>query len=302
MKRFSVIVCTYNRDSYLIQTLRSLVNQSFDKDDYEILVIDNNSTDNTSTISKDFIEVHPEMAIHYFLEKEQGISYARNRGILESKGEFIVFIDDDETIDTGYLELLDHYLNDYTKAELAATPVNPVYETKKPQWLSPYIARLFTGEYNKGNQVKTLLQKDAPGTGHAVIKKSLFEKYGKFNTELGRKGNSLMGAEDKDMFLRFMKNGVECYYFPEIPIYHHIPDNKLTDDFFLRITYALGKSERVRTQSISSTAYLKRLVLEWVKWMASFVLFAGYTISGSFSKGSKIIRFRWNTTRGLLGL
>lgn len=302
MKRFSVIICTYNRDKYLIETLNSLGSQSLDKNMYEILIVDNNSTDSTGSVSDVFIKEHPNLDIHYIKELNQGISYARNRGIEESKGEFIVFIDDDETVDVSYLKQLDGYLKDYPKAELCATPVYPVYETERPKWMSRFIARLFTGEYYKGNKVRILSAKDFPGTGHAVLKKELFDKYGNFNTDLGRKGNSLMGAEDKDMFLRLIANNIICYYFPDIPIYHHIPGNKLTDDFFQRITYSLGDSERIRTQSLSGRSYLKRLVLEWFKWIASFILFVGYFFSGRFSKATRIIRFRWNVTCGLLRL
>ena len=72
-----------------------------------------------------------------------------------------------------------------------------------------------------------------------------------------------MGAEDKDMAFRLLDGGVECYYLP-IPVFHQIPANKLTDEFFDRLTYSIGKSERIRTQSISTSAFIKRLFDEQI--------------------------------------
>ncbi len=110
--------------------------------------------------------------------------------------------------------------------------------------MSHFTKRLITGYYYKGDKVKIVGPSDYPGGtgGHAIIKKELFEQYGNFNTELGgRKAKSLLGAEDKDMFLRLIENNVECYYFPGIPIYHHIPKEKLTVDFSKELHILLEK-------------------------------------------------------------
>jgi len=141
---------------------------------------------------------------------------------------------------------------------------------------------------------------DYPGTGHASFRKSLFTKYGGFNTELGRRGNSLLGAEDKDFFLRLLQNGIKCYYVPEATIYHYIPASKLTTDFFTRITYAIGVSERIRTMSESRFSYFKRLASEGFKWIASMLLFLYYLATFRYPKGEKLLQFRYYVTRGLL--
>lgn len=299
--RFSVVICTYNRDKYLSDTLVSIAQQTYPKDDYEIVLVNNNSTDTTEEVCNKFSKEYPFVSFRYFVEMNQGISYARNRGIDEAKGEYIVFIDDDETIDDVYLDRLSNNLKQYPQAELIGTPVQPVYEAEKPKWLSHFTMRLITGYYNKGSAVKTLKAKDYPGTGHAIIKKDLFNKFGNFNTDLGRKGGSLMGAEDKDMFLRLIENNIPCYYFPDIPVYHHIPQSKLTDDFFHRLTYSIGRSERIRTKSISEKAYYKRLFSECIKWAASWILFFVYLFLLTPSKGWKLLQFRWNVSKGLLG-
>jgi glycosyltransferase involved in cell wall biosynthesis len=299
--RFSVVICTYNRAKYLGETLESIAKQNYPKDKFEIVIVDNNSNDDTEVVSSTFKSQYPDLTVLYFMESQQGISYGRNKGVFEASGEFIAFIDDDETIDPDYLTHLDRFFSDYPDASLCGGPVVPILETARPNWLSPYTMRPITGAYNKGKKIITVKPKDYPGTGHATFRRSLFLQYGGFNTELGRKGNSLMGAEDKDFFLRLIQNGVKCYYFPLAVIYHHIPASKLTDDFFRRITYAIGKSERIRTLSKSKSIFLKRLFSESIKWGATFVLFTYYLFRLQYPKGEKLMLFRFNVTKGLLG-
>ncbi len=299
--RFSFITCTYNREKYLGQTLKAVCEQTFPSDDHEIIVIDNNSTDNTAKICEEFGLKYADRQFRYFKETDQGFSFALNRGIREAKGEYIIFVDDDETIIPEHLQRLDKHLKEHPQAQLCASPVIPVYEKGQPKWMSHFTQRLIGGYFNQGNKVKKLDAKNYPGTGHTIIKRELYEKYGNYNTELGRKGTSLIGAEDKDMFNRLKNNRVVCYYFPDVPIYHHIPKDKTTDDFFDRLTYSIGKSERIRTKSVSEKEYLNRLLQEAIKWGASIVLCIGYTICFAPAKGFRLIQFRWNVTKGLLG-
>lgn len=299
--RFSFITCTYNRDKYIGQTLQSVCDQKYPDNNYEIIVIDNNSTDNTASICEEFRAEYPNKNFRYFKEMNQGLSFALNRGIKEAQGEYLIFVDDDETIIPEHLERVDNHLKIYPEAVLCGTPVIPVYEIPEPKWMSRFTQRLIGGYFDQGKEVKILEAKNYPGTGHTIIKKELYERYGNYNTELGRKGTSLIGAEDKDMFNRLKNNNIVCYYLPDIPIYHHIPPNKMTDEFFHKLTYSIGKSERIRTKAVSEKEFRNRLLSEGIKWGASVVLFAGYTLGLQPSKGFRLLQFRWNVTKGLLG-
>lgn len=299
--KFSFITCTYNRDKYIGQTLQSVCDQKYPDNNYEIIVIDNNSTDNTASICEEFRAEYPNKNFRYFKEMNQGLSFALNRGIKEAQGEYLIFVDDDETIIPQHLERLDNHLRTYPEAVLCGTPVIPVYEIPEPKWMSRFTQRLIGGYFDQGKEVKILEAKNYPGTGHTIIKKELYERYGNYNTELGRKGTSLIGAEDKDMFNRLKNNNIVCYYLPDIPIYHHIPPNKMTDEFFHKLTYSIGKSERIRTKAVSEKEFRNRLLSEGIKWGASVVLFAGYTLGLQPSKGFRLLQFRWNVTKGLLG-
>lgn len=299
--RFSFITCTYNREKYIGQTLESVCQQTFSADSYEIIVIDNNSPDNTAKICDAIKSKYSDRNFHYHKEMQQGFSFALNRGIKEAIGEYIIFVDDDETIVKEHLERLDSHLRSYPQALLCASPVVPIYESGEPKWMSHFTQRLIGGYFNQGDKVKKLNFQNYPGTGHTIIRRELYDRFGYYNTDLGRKGASLVGAEDKDMFSRLEKNNIDCYYFPDIPIFHHIPPHKTTDDFFNRLTYSIGKSERIRTKSVSQKEFHKRLIQEFVKWCASFALCLGYIITLKSAKGIRLLKFRWNVTKGLLG-
>lgn len=298
----SVVICTYNRGKYLPMVLDSLNEQSYALPLHEIILINNNSTDHTEEIVRAYQQQHPAMPLVYLVEYNQGISHARNRGVETAKGDIIVFIDDDETVEPDFLTHINDFFTQYPDAGISAGPVIPVFETEKPDWLSHFTMRAITGAYYKGDSIKPLPAKDYPGTGHACFRRALFARYGAFNTELGRKGNSLMGAEDKDFFLRLINGGEQCYYLPAARIYHHIPDSKLTDAFFRKLTYAMGKSERIRTLNLSRQAFYKRLLAEGIKWGAACLLWCYFALTGRVCKGNKLILFRKEVTKGLCGL
>lgn len=298
--RFSFITCTYNRAKFLPKTLTALCEQTFLGKEYEIIIIDNNSTDNTAEICEKFRDEYKFKQISYYKELSQGLSHALNRGIKEARGEYIIYVDDDETIGKKHLEKLNEYLLAFPDAELCASPVAPIYEGEIPKWMSKFTQRLIGGYFNLGKKPRLLSKTHYPGTGHTIIKRELYNKFGLYNTELGRKGTALLGAEDKDMAFRLIEGQVKAYYFPDIPIYHHIPAYKLTDDFFNKLTFSIGKSERLRTKSISQSTYRQRLIQEIFKWAISIILLFFYLITFSPSKGLKLLTFRKNVTKGLI--
>lgn len=299
--RFSFVTCTYNRAEHLKRTLISLVEQEYNPKNFQIIVINNNSTDSTSEVCEDFINRYSTLNIEYYKEVDQGLSFALNRGIKEAKGDYIIYVDDDETIGKQHLQKLEKHLRDHPEIGIIATPVIPIYEIPQPRWMSPFTQRLIGGAFNAGDKVKKLSKTSYPGTGHTIIKRELYKLVGNYNTELGRKGTGLLGAEDKDMTYRLVSNNIDCYYLPDLPIYHHIPAYKLTNDFFNKLTLAIGKSEKIRTLSHSPKVYYKRLFKELLKWGIVSILFFFYLFTFRPWKGAKLVEFRWNVTQGLLG-
>lgn len=297
----SVILCTYNRDRYIYPVLQSIAQGDLPHADYEIVFVNNNSTDNTEAECRRFQADHPDINLRYCVESLQGLSHARNCGIHNAQGDILVYVDDDALVNPQYLSTYADFFQRNPHAVAAGGPILPQYDgCEEPSWMSHYTRQLVTGKLYLGEKEREFSKGAYPGGGNAAYRKSVFDAVGLFNTDLGRKGNSLIGAEEKDLFDKMTSRGMRFYYLPTAILYHLIPPKKLTKDYFDRLTYGIGVSERMRTLQIGKKKYLSRMVKEAVKWGGTLVLWTGFALKGQFNKGNKLIAFRKNVTLGLV--
>ena len=297
----TLIICTYNREKYIGPLLDSIAKNDYPTTDYEIVLVDNNCTDNTRGVCEQFATTHPEIAFRYVVEPEQGLSAARNKGIKEAKGEIIIYVDDDALVDKDYIRNYAEYFASHPETMAAGGPIEPLYETEEPKWMSPYTKALLTAWMNYGDKVREYPNGRYPGGGNAAYRKVVFDQVGLFNTELGRKGSALLASEEKDIFDKMRALGMQVLYLPTPILHHIIPQTKLEEDYFNRLTLQIGRSERMRTRAISKGKYLKRLLSEGIKWGGTLALLSLYTLQGHPMKGWKLVLFRRNVTKGLLG-
>ena len=125
----SIIVCTYNRDKFIYDCLKRIADNGFPEDGYEMILVNNNSTDSTEQLCKKFISDYPQVQFRYFNETNQGLSYARNRGIAEASGDWVVFLDDDAMMHPGYLSNLKKRLDQYPDAGAFGGEITPEFES-----------------------------------------------------------------------------------------------------------------------------------------------------------------------------
>ena len=151
---------------------------------------------------------------------------------------------------------------------------------------------------NLGEHVR-LFKKKYPIGANMILRRSTIEKYGDFDVALGRRGNKLEGAEEKDLFYRIRRNGEKIYYIPQAIVYHFVSDKRLEFDYFKRQAIGIGYSEKVRAKRHSSREYLKSITLEIGKWGATFLLCLGYMFRLRFRAGWRLVIFRWYVSRGL---
>ena len=298
----TAIICTYNCAKYLGNLLESIAANDLPRSEYEIVLVDNNCTDNTREICEAFAIVHKDVNFRYVVEQEQGLSAARNKGIKEAKGNVLVYIDDDALIDIWYLRTISEYMSAHPEISAVGGPIIPLYETVEPKWMTRYTKELLCGYLYLGDKERTFPGDRYPGGGNAAYRSDVFQKVGLFNTDLGRKGDSLMGAEEKDIFDKMCSQKMQFMYLPKMILHHIIPQKKLECDYFDRLTYQIGLSERQRTKVLSTGKYINRLAKEAVKWGGTLILLVGYTLQAQPMKGWKLILFRANVTRGLLGI
>ncbi|HET8858495.1 glycosyltransferase [Marivirga sp.] len=295
----SVIVCTYNRREYLPDCLKHLVKQSAQHEDYEVLIIDNNSTDNTATIAQDLIKDHPDLNAQYFCEMNQGHTYARNRGIKEAKGEILSFIDDDAFVDYNFIKEIQFYFKQHAEVSAIGGKILPVYEGKHPKWMSKYLLTLVSA-LDMGNSPKKFKGSKFPIGANMAFRADVFEKYGHFNTDLGRRGSGLEGGDEKEVFLRLKKENEEIHYVPKVKVDHIIPEKRLTMEYIKGLGIGVGSSEKRRVTNSGFTETMKKIISETIKVCATFILFFFYFIQGKFAQAKMLVKFRFWVLQGYL--
>lgn len=296
----SLIVCTYNRDKYLYGALRCIAENGFPTEAYEIVLVNNMSTDNTDAECRRFQNDYPNVVFRYFIETNQGLSFARNRGIAESRGDTLVFLDDDSYIQEGYLENLQRQLDTHPEADAFGGKIDPVFESgEAPKWLSKWNYS-WVSAIDLGDKVRPFTGKAFPIGANMGIRKTMLSRIGVFNTELGRSKKNLMGGEEKDLFERIRQQGGSIYYFPDVLVHHVIPPSRTTKDYVKRLGEGVGRSEHIRTLGVSRWKYIKRLFSELIKWGGTTALWLGFALKGQFEKGNILFSFRRKVTSGLL--
>lgn len=266
----SLVIATYNRAEQLMITLNSVAAQSKASAQWECIVVDNNSSDNTQQCVEEFIAQHPQHNFRYHFEAKQGLSHARNAGIEQAQGDIIAFIDDDERIVPDFIGAYISLFERYPAAMAAGGKIIAEYPTGRPRWMSHYTERPIANPMDFGDYIRPFPKGRIPGGGNMAMRRELFDKIGVFNTSLGRTGKSLIGGEESDLFERIAAAGMECYYAPRAVMYHIIPAEKLTDSYFERLCFNTGLSQHTRAQIHHRTTRL--YIGELAKWCATLLL------------------------------
>ena len=271
----SVIICTYNRANLLAEALKSVALSSLPKGvEWEVLVVDNNSTDQTRRIVEEAVQSHPGL-FRYVFERQQGLSHARNAGIREARGEIITFTDDDVTMDAKWLWRLTENLQNSPYVG-AGGRVIPVWNCQPPGWFpvdKPWGAIV---QFDCGPEPGLL--SEPPLGANMAFRKEAFTKYGGFRTDLGRCGDNLLSSEDIEFGRRLLSAGECIRYEPASEVYHPVPQNRLTKEYILGWWFGRGRSDVLERGIPPSTKLLivgvpfllfPRLAISLLRWMAT---------------------------------
>lgn len=293
----SVIVCTYNRERYIGKCLEHLHRQHADKKLYEVIIVDNNSTDQTSEICKSAVANYTETTFRYFFEPVQGHSQSRNRGIRESKGNIIAFLDDDAFTSPNYISNLNSFFSSHPEVMAIGGKIIPVYEGETPAWMSRYLLPLVAAQ-DMGERPKKFTGRKFPIGANMAFQKKAFDRYGLFNTDLGRKGKGLEGGDEKDVFDRLKENNETIYYVPDVQVEHIIPEKRVELPYIRGLGIGVGTSERKRIRE--SRKIMNKIIEELYKSAGTGILALLYFLRGRFSAGVMLVRFRCWVIKGLL--
>lgn len=285
------VVCTYNRQAYLNDTMKSILQAHLTNLNIELLVIDNNSKDQTKAVVQKYKESNDEIFIRYLKEEKQGLSFARNRGINEAKGDCIVFLDDDIRATEFLIPAWVSFFKSYPSAVAAGGKIHVQFDDTRPKWMSHFLLPLL-GYHDLGNNFKRYPKNKFPFGGNMGFKKSVFDDVGYFNTELGRKGTSPGAKEEKELFQRIRNHNKEIFYLPEALLYHRVNAKRLTVDAIRNQAIGLGKSLKIRLNNASTSTKIWAILSEIGKLLVSIPLAIGYVLTLNFSKAKMLFQFR----------
>ena len=253
----SIIICTYNRGQIFADTLESYATLEHPPGtDIELLIIDNNSTDDTPEISSQFMQQHPE--VRYVFEPEPGLSHARKRGIKESRGDIIAYVDDDIFFEKQWITALHTTFSSHQDASCVGGRVVPKFECDRPDWLSDDLLWIYAAT-RYGDEEKLISPPDIPMGGNVAYRRSIFNKVGNFHTSLGRVGKNLLSCEENALFSLIEQAGLKVFYSPNMTIKHRIQATRTSRQWVFNRYYWQGISEIVQIQT--SPQRLSRRVL-----------------------------------------
>ncbi|MEM7650040.1 MAG: glycosyltransferase, partial [Cyanobacteria bacterium P01_A01_bin.70] len=241
--RISAIICTHNREDYLGAAIDSLLEQDFA--DYEVIVVDNASTDSTRAIVEARL---PHPRLQYVYEANLGLSVARNAGAAVAKGEILAYLDDDAEASGGWLTALAQIYEQDTTVAIAGGKVTLIWPPNctPPNWISTGMTGNL-GAYDLGNEIVYIEQPGLTPRGlNYSITADFLEKIGGFDVNLGRVGKNLLSNEELYMTEKALNMGYRVAYLPDALVAHNVAPSRLAPTWFIRRSWWQGISECYR--------------------------------------------------------
>ncbi|MDI6704589.1 MAG: glycosyltransferase [bacterium] len=248
MVELSVIIPTFNRAHYLRKTVESILGQSLDKNRYEIIVIDNGSTDDTRVVIDELNKINSSY-IRYFYESRPGLHVGRHKGAKEARGEILVYCDDDIIAEKTWLEGIYESFQD-PKVVLVGGKNLPKWEGEIPAWIS-----LFRSENEYGWTICYLslldfgdVTKEIPayyvyGCNFSILKPVLFECGGFHPDSMPQELIRYRGDGETGLSLTIMAKGYKSVYEPKACVYHRVPSERMTIEYFCQRAFNQGVSD-----------------------------------------------------------
>jgi glycosyltransferase involved in cell wall biosynthesis len=239
----TVVICTYNRCESLAKALGSIASSVVpDSLEWEVLVVDNNSRDQTPAVVHDFSSRCPSR-FRYLFESKQGKSHALNSGIRAAAGQILAFTDDDVTVDPMWLQNVTAPMR-ISQSAGAAGRIRLEPNFHPPHWLAitgPFsLAAPLAAEFDRGDQEGPLDQ--LPFGANMAFRKIMFQKYGGFRADLGPNPGSELRGEDTEFAGRLMAAGEPLSYVPSAVVNHRVAQERVTKKYFRSYYFAQGQS------------------------------------------------------------
>jgi GT2 family glycosyltransferase len=222
----SIVVSTHNRAHLLRPCLDALLRQCTDLSSYEIIVVDNNSTDGTPAVLADF--VGRGLPIRALREPRQGVSYGRNAGVAVARGRIIAFTDDDIRVAPDWVSRIVRTLQDDTGVDCIGGPVLPLWASLPPRWLDRrHWSPLSVTDYGGDAFDITAEQPRCLLTSNMAFRREVFDRIGTFSPDYPR-------SQDHELQVRFWTSGGRARYVPELVVHTMVPESRMRTRYHRR--------------------------------------------------------------------
>ena len=264
----SVVLCTYNRCQLMAAALKSVYEQTLPSSYYEVIVVDNNSTDETRKHVETVSLKHPH--VRYRFEARQGLSYGRNTGFQSARGRYVAYLDDDCTVPREWLDIAQRIIGQVAPA-LFGGPYRPFYHSRKPIWYRDHY-----GAYDGGPVARVLGRDEYLSGTNLFIRRSLLEQLGGFNTEVGMAGTRLGYGEETAIQrrVRHERPDETIYYEPRLTVFHLVRPEKMQLTWCAKQMFVSGRDwQRVLYETATERVHTVRSCLRGLR--ALFALAGG---------------------------
>ncbi|MGA7934587.1 MAG: glycosyltransferase [Kovacikia sp.] len=257
----SVVICTYNRAARLSLTLEAMSKQTISASNFEVVVVDNRSTDNTLAICERYQE--QLVNFRYIYEPIQGLSKARNTGWKSTQSPYIAYLDDDAIPCEEWIKsILEVFETVQPKPVGVGGPIYPLWEIPKPDWINSIAETLFT-TLDAGNTPRWFGLNECPWGANVVYRRDALEIAGGFHEQLGRKGQSLLSGEETLLNVTLTSQGERFYYSPQAWVRHWIPKERINPNWLVQRGYWQGRSVALVDTIIGKSMLRHRLGSLW---------------------------------------
>lgn len=242
----SVVICTRNRAPFLAPCVESVLAQNYPRDRFELIVVDNGSSDATPEIARRFAD----RGVHYVLEPVPGLSRARNTGRAQAKGDYVGYLDDDATADAGWLQAVaDSVKLTQGRAVWIGGAIYLQWAAPEPAWINDEL-RVPLGYLYWGAEPRELSPTERLGGGNSFYRRDRLLALGGFDERLGRQGGNLLSGEETQLQKRIEREGGRLFYHPKASIHHHVPADRTRPAWFCRRYFWGGVSDTVMWRTL----------------------------------------------------
>ena len=288
--KISVAICTWNRSRLLRQTLDSLVEMEIPPGmDWEIVLVDNHSTDDTVAVIEAF---QNKLPIQYIFEAKQGHSISRNTAIQKATGDYLLWTDNDVRVANHWLKTYARAFKQHPAKAFFGSKIIPVFEQAMPSWIKATWSKCkpVFAERDLGDQPRELGKGVYPYGANFAVRADIQNTF-LFNTELGRCANGMMGEDEIDVLRKMDHAGHSGIWIPDAPVQHIIPSDRATTQYIANYFVGQGRTNILRgkvqkTKAMARSEFLKnQLAWKWKQNKSAPDVWVSHLIRASLSRG-----------------